>query len=286
MSYENPPPPDHVNVSRDNAVVEFLRLVAGLAVAVASISALLYFGGSHLARLVPFETECAMVGDTPPGIDLGDSAATSRAPVAAYLQELTERVAAAMDLPAGMKLKVHAVDTDVPNAFAALGGHIAVHRGLYEKMPSENALALVLAHEVAHIRARDPIAGLGGSATMLLALALVSGDAASLSSAFAGVVQAGYSRRAEAAADEAAIAALVSVYGHAGGGSEAFRVLAEYQQAHGGEGPSFLSTHPLSEERILRMKTAAEGWDPQKQPLRPSAVPIAPEADSAASRVP
>jgi Zn-dependent protease with chaperone function len=274
MSYENPPPPEHVNVSRDNPFVEFLRLVAGLAVAVASIAAVLYFGGSRVARLVPFETECALVGDSPPGITLTETGA-NRGPVAVYLQDVTERLAAAMDLPAGMKLKVHDVNTGVPNAFAGLGGHIAVSRGLYEKMASENALAVVLAHEIAHIRARDPIAGLGGGAALLLALALVRGDAAGLSSAFAGVVQAGYSRRAESEADEAAIAAVRSVYGHAGGGSEAFRALADYQQAHGGEGPSFLSTHPLTEERIERMKTAAEGWDPQRQPLRPIAVPAA-----------
>ena len=61
-----------------------------------------------------------------------------------------------------MKLRVHYVDTAVPNAFAALGGHIAVTRGLYESVQSENALALVLAHEIAHVRARDPIAGIGG----------------------------------------------------------------------------------------------------------------------------
>lgn len=271
MSYENPPLPQDVNVSRDHPVGEFLRLAASLALLVTAASAAIYFGASALARLVPMETELAMVGDRVLGIELPDTGKTGR-PVVAYLQELTDRLAGRMDMPAGSRLRVHYVETKVPNAFASLGGHIAVTRGLYESMPSENALALVLAHEIAHVRARDPIAGLAGSATMLLAIAMVSGDAANLSTAFATVIQRGYSRRTEAEADEAAIAAVTRLYGHAGGGSDVFEVLARHRDSLGGEAPTLLSTHPLDQDRIARMKAAAEGWDPQQQPLKPLAV--------------
>lgn len=274
MSYENPPLPEDVNVGRENPLLEFLRLAAGLAVVVAAVSALLYFGGSRLARLIPFETERAWVGERVLGVDARKATAATQ-PVEAYLQELTNRLAAPMELPAGMTLRVHYIDEPVPNAFASLGGHIAVTRGLYERMDSENALALVLAHEIAHVRARDPIAGLGGGATMLVVLALVSGNAANLSTAFASVVQRGYSRRAEAQADEAAIQALRRVYGHAGGGAAVFETFARYREEHGVEMPSLLSTHPLDAERIARLKNAAEGWDAQHHPLRPLAVPAA-----------
>lgn len=267
-SYENPPLPEDVNVSRENPLVEFLRLVAGLALLVTVTFATLYFGGSFLARQVPFETEIALVGDSMIGIDAPDVAPSGQ-PIATYLQGLTDRLAAEMDMPARMKLRVHYLDTPVPNAFAALGGHIAVTRGLYEAVSSENALALVLAHEIAHVRARDPIAGLGGSATILLAMALLSGDASNLSSAFALVVQSGYSRSAEAKADESAILALQGVYGHAGGGAEVFQILSGYHGNHSGELPSLLSTHPLDTERIERLKIAAQGWDEKLQPLRP-----------------
>ncbi|MFN2377630.1 MAG: M48 family metallopeptidase [Candidatus Binatia bacterium] len=271
MSYENPPLPQDVNVSRDHPVGEFLRLAAGLALLVTAASVALYFGAGALARLLPLETERSMVGDRVLGIELPEAGKAGR-PVVTYLQELTERLAGQMDMPEGSSLRVHYIETKVPNAFAALGGHIAVTRGLYESMPSENALALVLAHEIAHVRARDPIAGLAGSATMLLAIALVSGDAANLSSAFATVVQRGYSRRAEAEADEAAIAAVKRLYGHAGGGSDVFEVLARHRDSLGGEAPALLSTHPLDEDRIARMKAAADGWDAEQQPLRPLAV--------------
>jgi predicted Zn-dependent protease len=267
VSYENPQVPHEVNVARGNPLLEFLRLAAGIAVIILAISALLYFSASWLARQIPFEWEQRWVGDSVLGI-------SSRAQqhghprLEAYLQSLTDRLAARMDLPAGMRPRVHWVEMPEPNAFASLGGQIAVTRGLYQRM--ENALSLVLAHEIAHLRARDPIAGLGGSAAMLLALTMVTGNAANLSTAFAEVVRRGYSRGAEAAADEAAIAALRGVYGHAAGGASVFEGLALYRkEQHRGQGPSLLSTHPLDEERVSRLREAAEGWNPVTQPLRP-----------------
>ncbi len=268
MSYENPQVPHEVNVARDNPLLEFLRLAAGLALIVVVISALLYFCGSWLSRLIPFEWERSWVGDSVLGVS--SSAQQREHPeLEAYLQSLSDSLAAKMDLPAGMQPRVHLVDLPEPNAFASLGGQIAVTRGLYQRMDSENALSLVLAHEIAHVRARDPIGGLGGSASVLLVLAMFSGDAANLSSAFADVVRRGYSRSAEAAADDAAIAALRGVYGHAGGGTSVFEEFALYRERqHYGQGPSLLSTHPLDEERISRLREAAD-WNPVTQPLQP-----------------
>lgn len=280
MSYENPPVPDEVNVGRENPLLEFLRLAAGLAVVVVAISALLYLGGSRLARLIPFERERGWVGERVLGVGKGDLAKGDAA-VEQYLGRLGARMAAQMDLPKGMTLQFHYVGQEVPNAFASLGGHIAVTRGLYQRMESENALSLVLGHEIAHVRARDPISGLGGSATMLVVVTLLSGNASNLSAAFASVVQRGYSRRAEAQADEAAIAALRKVYGHAGGGAAVFETFERYRREIGlGGAPSLLSTHPLDAERIARLKQAAADWDPQRQPLKPLAV-VVPEKGKA-----
>lgn len=271
MSYENPPlPQEEVNVGRENVLLEFLRLAAGLAVVVIAISAVLYFAGGYLARLIPFATEQAWIGTRfVPGIDVQTQTEPAAAAIEQKLQALTMRLSAQMDLPAGMQLQAHHLDSEVPNAFASLGGHIAVTRGLYERLDSENALAMVLGHEIAHVRARDPIAGLGGSASMLVALTLLTGNASHLSGAFASLVQRGYSRRAEALADETAILALQKLYGHAGGGAAVFETFARYRGEHSTEGPSLLSTHPLDAERIARLQAAAADWNPQTQPLIP-----------------
>ncbi|HEY9182159.1 MAG TPA: M48 family metallopeptidase, partial [Gammaproteobacteria bacterium] len=166
----------------------------------------------------------------------------------------------------------------IPNAFATLGGHIVVTSELYRLMPSENALAMVLAHEIAHVKARDPISALGSGASLALVFAFVSGEADGLAPQIAGLVQLGYSRSVERRADLEAVAALRAHYGHAGGGASLFEVLAQQHDPVSGAVPTFLSTHPADAERIDELKRAAADWDPSRQPLAPVRVP-APRGD-------
>ena len=178
-----------------------------------------------------------------------------------------------MRLPDSMTVQMHYTQARIPNAFATLGGHVAVTSELYRLMPSENALAMVLAHEIAHVKARDPIAALGGGASLALVFALVSGEADNLAPWLASLVPLGYSRGAEQRADEEAVAALVARYGHAGGAASVFEVLAEHSGAIAESVPTFLSTHPADAARIADLTRAAGGWDPARAPLAPIAVP-------------
>ena len=264
MSWENPPVPHEVNVSRESVLAEFLRLLAGLGICVLALAALLYFAGGWLARWVPISTEAAWVGDHVIGLSgLDDAPADAgNAHILAQLQALTARVAVNMDLPQGMQVRVHLSSSDVPNAFATLGGHLVVNRGLYRRMPSENALALVIAHEVGHIKARDPIAAVGGSASLALLTVALGGDARSLAPGIARLVQLGYSRQAESAADTEALLGLRRMYGHAGGAAAVFEVLDDYGREHREISmPTLLSTHPADARRIQRMRDAAADWN-------------------------
>jgi len=269
VSYENPQVPHEVNVSRESVPAEFARLALGLGLFVLLAAAVLYFGGGALARLIPYSVEQRWVGDSVLAPVEGNAGDAATARVESYLQQLAGDLATHMDLPEGMNPVVHWSDTDVPNAFATLGGHVIVTRGLYERMPSENALAMVLAHELAHLRGRDPISAVGGTASLALLLALLGGDAEQLLPHVAAAVQLGYSRRAERRADEAALVAVVARYGHAGGTAAVFEVLTGYAGPLRGATPTLLSTHPADEERIARLQQAAQGWNPQLQPLRP-----------------
>lgn len=268
MSYENPDLPHEVNVGRDHPLAEFLRLVAGLAAVVLALGVVLYLCGGWLARQLPFAWEQAWVGERILGADalMQPDADPARAD---HVQRLTQSLAATMQLPPGMTLRVQVSGSDVPNAFATLGGHIVVTRGLYERMPSENALALVLAHEIAHVRARDPIAAVGSGAGLSLVLLLLGSDGERIAPAVAGLVQRGYSRGAEREADEAALQAVHARYGHAGGAAAVFEVLSAYQAGFGVAVPTLLSTHPSDTARIAALQAAAADWDATRQPLTP-----------------
>lgn len=283
VSYENPEVPHEVNVSRERPVIEFIRLAAGLALIVVVLSAILFFFGGWLARFVPFTVERSWVGDTVFGVAIdkrGNEGTDNTQPAAieAYIRRLTQQLASHADLPEGMTITAHYADMPEPNAFATLGGHIVITRGLYERMPSENALATVIAHEIGHVKARDPISALGGAASFAVLLALFSGDAQGLAPSFAHVVQLGYSRQAETRADETAVAVLLDYYGHAGGSPAVFEVLRDARDPLSRNQPTLLSTHPADEARIARMTEAAAGWDRVRAPLRP--LEIKPEEGS------
>jgi Zn-dependent protease with chaperone function len=284
MSYENPPVPHEVNVSRESVLAEFLRLAAGLAICVLALSAFLYLAGGWLARFVPFQTEIDWVGGKVLGIDLlgtdEPTDATESAQIQAYLDVLAQRAAATMALPEGMRVRAHLAESDVPNAFATLGGHIVVTRGLYRRMPSENALALVIGHEIGHIKARDPISAVGGGAMLGLILVVAGGDANTLAPSMAQLVQLGYSRRAETRADTEALAAVRALYGHAGGAASVFQMLGDYRrEILDLDVPNLLSTHPADAERVARMQAAASDWN-ERVPLTPLGVAISAEGDA------
>lgn len=278
MSYENPEVPHEVNVSRESPLVEFLRLAAGIGLCVLLLTALLYFFGGQLARFIPFSTERSWVGEQVIGIQTDKPLTRQQADIERYLQSLADDLAEKMALPQQMKITVHYADMEVPNAFATLGGHIVITSDLYRRLPSENALAMVLGHEIAHIKARDPISAVGGGASVTVLWALVGGDVGALLPRVSQLVLLGYSRRAESAADEAAIKAVTAYYGHAGGATALFEALADYQDKIGVSAPSLLSTHPADAERIARVNAAAATWDAQRQPLRQIAIPLATQA--------
>jgi predicted Zn-dependent protease len=273
VSYENPDVPHEVNVGREHPLVDFLRLLAGVGLVVVAVTVVLYFTAGWLARFVPFATERSWVGNRVLGLEVAPSSSPDQAAIQNYLQTLSDELAAGMDLPESMVVRAHYTELRVANAFATLGGHIVVTSELYRLMPSENALAMVLAHEIAHVKRRDPISALGGGASVALVLALVSGEADGLVPQLATLVALGYSRSTEARADEEALAALVARYGHAGGAASVFEVLARQTDALTGTLPSFLSTHPADDERIANLARAAEGWQPERTPLAPLAVP-------------
>ena len=71
-----------------------------------------------------------------------------------YVAAVGAKVAAASDCPS-LKWKFAALDSPEPRAFSTEGGHVYINRGMIELLRSENDLAAVLAHEIAHNCTRD-----------------------------------------------------------------------------------------------------------------------------------
>jgi predicted Zn-dependent protease len=262
--YTNPELPDGVNNSDRRPVTSFLVL-AGAAALVGVVAALAFaLLGGALARYLPYESEVRLIAP------YAEQYPAAEGPVEPYLQQLADGFAARMRLPRGMRVRVHYVDGETVNAFATLGGHVAIYGGLLERMPDENTLAMVLAHEIGHLRHRHPISTLGRGIGFAAALSLLSASAGSRA-AESILGQSGmltlltFSRAQEEEADDEALAALVAAYGHAGGATGTFRAMSGAAKERGlREPPKFLSTHPVTPERIARLEQAiaAKGWQP------------------------
>ena len=172
-----------------------------------------------------------------------------------------------MALPPDIEVTVHYIDEDAVNAFATFGGHVMIYRGLVERLESENALAMVLAHEIAHVKHRHPIRTLGRGAVVLLALlafAGIQGDdlIAEVAGSAGSLTLLGFSRSQEKEADATALAAVQRVYGHIGGTLRLYEVLLDEHGETSEHVPVFLSTHPLTTDRIAALRTIARerGW--------------------------
>jgi len=192
-----------------------------------------------------------------------------------YLQSLGDELGTYMELPEDMSITIHYVDEDIENAFATLGGHVYMYRGLIELIPHENSLAMVVAHEMAHIQHRHPIIAMGRGVVIGLLFAAISGLGSDL---FVGevvssagmITMLSFNRDQESQSDKTAINAVAKYYGHVSGAEDLFKALIKVEENHSMSGPQFLSTHPLSEDRINNLSQYAKenGWNTD-QPVQP-----------------
>jgi beta-barrel assembly-enhancing protease len=282
--YSNPQIRDGINVSDASPLADFARLVGGILVVLAIVVAVLALAAGHLAKYIPFESEVSIANRFAGPLERDGSKV-----VAGFLDGLTAKIAAAHDLPPGMQITVHYLPDETVNAFATLGGHIAVYNGLMRRMPNENALAMVISHEIAHVKLRHPISTMSRGIVVGLALTLVStaagGDVVGQALGPAGLLtMTRFSRDQERAADAAGLAALVKVYGHAGGATDTFRQLKE-SFAGKPRPPELFSTHPLDDARIATIaSTARERRWPMAGELTPYPIEVAEAIDVASKK--
>ena len=168
------------------------------------------------------------------------------------------------------------------NAFALPGGHIVVGRGLLELIESEDELAAILGHEIAHVDNRHAIERVQYErASRKLGLASIY----QLGAPAVEIFQAGYTKDQELEADRAGLSLAVTAGYSAGGGINLInrfqQVESDYTQR--ADSPieefaglpfstlmEYFRSHPPASERRAALQTEAftRGWD-LSQAVRP-----------------
>jgi len=186
-----------------------------------------------------------------------------------YLNRILQTLVINSSRPAAFRgYFVAILDSPDFNAFASPGGHIFLTRGLVEAATSEDMLAAVLAHELAHVILGH---GLGMIRTMEFAgdAAAIAGRAAdfvgaeseaaarlmsfrdSVSGIVDALVRSGYSRDQEFAADRKAVEILIAAGYNPRALVEMLQILQRQQGSHPG---GFFDTHPPPADRIRNLE--------------------------------
>jgi predicted Zn-dependent protease len=271
---ENRPPAEGINSSTDHPLKELAWLLGGSVALVIGVVFAVSLAAQWIAPRVPYRYEARLAATLPPMA--GTPSTEAGRAVQGELQALADRLSARMPLPEGMRVRVGYADSKTVNAFATLGGQTVFFRGLLARLDSEDALAMVMAHEIAHLQRRHAAAALGRGVAVGVILSVVSAELGR--SAAAGVLsQAGmattlsFTRDQEREADAAALAVIAAEYGHLGGAVDLFRTMAALPGADGaGAQVELLRTHPLTRERQLAIEQWARSKGvPLEGPRRP-----------------
>ncbi len=143
---------------------------------------------------------------------------------------------------------------EVINAFCVPGGYMYVYTGLIKYMQSEDELAGVMGHEMAHADRRHSTDQMTKQYGIDLLLGVVLGSSqGTLSTIASNMLQLKYSRDAEREADKFGVTYLCPTDYKADGFANFFDKLATDGQ-NNGKVSVFFSTHPSPDERVKNIK--------------------------------
>ena len=170
------------------------------------------------------------------------------------------------------------------NAFALPGGYVGVQAGLISATRSEDELAAVIAHEIAHVRGKhisrmlhynhqvNTTSMLGMLAGIAAAIANPMVGTSIITTAMAGSRQSmiNFTRQHETEADSVGMQLLWRAGYNPSAMADFFGTLARQNGGPSNPAVEYLRTHPLSEDRMHKAQSRADQYNspiPFKKPL-------------------
>jgi predicted Zn-dependent protease len=196
-----------------------------------------------------------------------------------YLQALGHKLAIHSENP-GYGFTFFMVNETSINAFAGPGGYIGANVGLFLAAQTESELAGVMAHEIAHVTQRhlarayqaQERMSLPTTAAIIAGILIgVAGDPAAGAAAMTAASAAGmqsrinFTRANEKEADRVGIQTLAAADFDPYGMSAFFERLQKNSKLYGTRPPEFLSTHPVTSNRISEATARAETFPKVKE---------------------
>ncbi|MFC1843301.1 M48 family metallopeptidase [Thermodesulfobacteriota bacterium] len=199
-----------------------------------------------------------------------------------YLNLLGQTLAQASDLPetfGGYHFLI--LDSESINAFAAPSGLIFVTKGLIRCCPNEDALAAVLAHEIGHVQYKHGLQAIKKSrVTSALTAIGIAGVASnegvdmtfvpetfynSVNDITTTLINNGYSKKFEYAADQAAVTIMNRVGYNPAALLDMLKIMKDKLKP---DGTDFAKTHPSPKVRIKKVRKKIDKTPVSQSPAR------------------
>jgi len=269
MRYEDRLPPEDINTPNRNPLREFFKLSAMALLAIIAFGYLLNIAGGTLGGFIPFKFELWLAeridkASVSAGTPSPFEQKINNAEFQSYLQTIADKVTDAMELDESIPITIHHSEDGVVNAFATIGGHVYFFNGLLNLLPHENALTMLMAHEISHVSLRHTAKGLGSGIATVVGTSLMGLPPENrffgLASTFTST---SFSRRMETDADTSALHAVNRIYGHVDGADELFHLFMAQRtgKRNAEKFEQFISTHPLDQNRIDNIADLAKEND-------------------------
>lgn len=174
-----------------------------------------------------------------------------------YIRNITNRLLSTgkVDYRREFDWEVTIIDDDETlNAFATPGGYIYVYTGLIKFLDSEDELAGVMGHEIAHAAKRHSTQQMTRIYGLQVLLGVVTGntDPGTMEQIALGLASLNFSRSHETEADEYSVIYLCETSYNAAGAAGFFKKMEDSARP-----PEFLSTHPNPGNRVENIEKRA-----------------------------
>ena len=194
-----------------------------------------------------------------------------------YVNEIGNRIGAQSN-DGDFSFTFFVIDDPRINAFALPGGYIGIHTGLLEATRSEDELAGVIAHEIAHVTQRHIARAIHANSrqsiisTAIMLGAMIAGAAggssdvmqagAAVAQGASAQAQINFTRSNEYEADRVGIASLAGAGFDPYGMASFFEVMSRQTISNPDQrAPEFLRTHPVTTSRIAEARNRARDYD-------------------------
>ncbi len=189
-----------------------------------------------------------------------------------YINQMGQKIISALP-PQPFDYHFYVIKNDDYNAFATPAGHVFINSGLLEAMENEEELAGILSHEIAHVVCRHisqkieraqkigiaTLAGIAAGILLGVGGSMAAANAVTMGSAAAGQsLELSYSREDEFQADQIGLVCLTKAGYNGEGLLSMLKKLWSRRWFGPAQIPTYLSTHPATEERMANIDTWLE----------------------------